>query len=81
MDEEGMQKTPNDLIHIGNPIPFDTDIFLSQLRKLMDAAYENDEAICDVVAAMVPTYRRTSTGAAQRDATYEKLYREATKSH
>ncbi|MBR7122306.1 MAG: polysaccharide biosynthesis protein [Oscillospiraceae bacterium] len=81
MAEEGMQKTPNDLIHIGNPIPFDTDIFLSQLRKLMDAAYENDEAICDVVAAMVPTYRRTTAGTARWDATYEELYRQATKTH
>ncbi len=57
MAEEGMQKTPNDLIHIGNPIPFDTDVFFSQLRKLMDVAYDNDRAICDAVAEMVPTYR------------------------
>ncbi len=80
MAEEGMQKTPNELIHIGNPIPFDIDVFLPQLRKLMDAAYENDEAICDAVAAVVPTYHPAPNGRAQRDATYEELYRETVQS-
>ena len=78
MAEEGMQKTPNDLIHIGNPIPFDTDGFLIQLRRLMEAAYENDQAICDAVAAVVPTYRLSPNGAGQKDDTYEAQRREMT---
>ena len=81
MAEEGLQKTPNDLIHIGNPIPFDTDAFLVQLRRLMEAAYENDEAICQAVAEMVPTYRFSPNGAQQKDATYEALYRETVSVH
>jgi len=81
MAEEGMQKTPNDLIHIGNPIPFDTDAFLQQLRTLMDAAYENDKAICDAVAAVVPTYHPAPCGNVQRDAVYESLYQETLKNH
>ena len=57
MSEEGMRTTPNQLIHIGNPIPFDTDEFLLGLEKLMSAAYEGrDEIIRDLVAEMVPTY-------------------------
>ena len=76
MAEEGLQKTANELIHIGNPIPFDTDIFLHQLQRLMDAAYENDETICEAVAAMVPTYRPASGGTGKRDATFEALYKE-----
>jgi len=75
MAEEGMQKTSNKLIHIGNPIPFDTEEFLAQLRGLMEAAYENDASICTAVEAVVPTYRRTNAG--KQDATYEELYREA----
>ena len=75
MAEEGLQKTENALIHIGNPIPFDTDIFLVQLRRLMDAAYENDATICKVVADMVPTYKPQLAG--QRDTTYESLKKEA----
>ena len=68
MEEEGMQKTPNDLIHIGNPIPFETEEFLKQL---MDAAYENDESIRNAVAVMVPTYHPGRDGV--RDKTYEAL--------
>lgn len=57
MAEEGMRKTPNDLIHIGNPIPFKVDSFLVSLRELMDAAYENREQdIRDMVRQVVNTY-------------------------
>ena len=79
MAEEGMQKTPNELIHIGNPIPFDTDVFLKQLRQLMDAAYENDSAIRTAVAAMVPTYRPEEIG--KKDETFEVLSKEAVGTH
>ena len=79
MAEEGMKKTDNELIHIGNPIPFDVDTFLVQLRKLMIAAYDNDEAIRDAVAAMVPTYR--PKGGGQKDATFEQLHKQAVAPH
>ena len=77
MAEEGMKKTPNDLIHIGNPIPFDTDRFLLQLRDLMDAAYQNDDTIRDAVAAIVPTYHPAPNGCGDKDHTYEALCKEA----
>ena len=56
MLEEGLRKTDNDLIHIGSPIPFDTDEFLVKLEKLMDAAYMNRKNIRELVEDMVPTY-------------------------
>lgn len=57
MSEEGLRTTPNHLIHIGNPIPFDTDAFLGQLQTLMTAAYDGQEdQIRDLVAEAVPTY-------------------------
>ncbi|MBR5681386.1 MAG: polysaccharide biosynthesis protein, partial [Clostridia bacterium] len=57
MAEEGLRKTQNDLIHIGCPIPFDTDTFLEQLGALMEVAYANDEAaIRDKVQEIVTTY-------------------------
>lgn len=56
MAEEGLKKTDNDLIHIGCPIPFDTDEFLRKLDELMNAAYCNKEDIRQRVAAMVSTY-------------------------
>ena len=71
MAEEGLQKTDNELIHIGNPIPFDTDEFLRQLKRLMDAAYENDDSIREAVAQMVPTYHREECGV--KDRIYHEL--------
>lgn len=56
MDEEGMQKTANDLIHIGKPIPFETEVFFKQLEELMKAAYSNKRDIEERVAEIVPTY-------------------------
>ena len=58
MSEEGMKTTPNHLIHIGCPIPFDADEFFVQLEELMEVAYdENVEAIKGKVAEIVTTYR------------------------
>ena len=57
MAEEGLQTTPNKLIHIGTPIQFDTDLFQKQLDELMLLAYENSECITEKVKEMVPTYK------------------------
>lgn len=56
MAEEGLKKTANKLIHIGMPIPFDIDIFLSKLDNLMEKAYKNKKNIRELVADMVSTY-------------------------
>ena len=57
MAEEGLKKTDNELIHIGQPIPFDTDEFLGQLVDLMLAAYANKADIRERVARIVSTYK------------------------
>jgi FlaA1/EpsC-like NDP-sugar epimerase len=56
MAEEGMQKTANDLIHIGKPIPFDVDTFLVKLGILADASYNNDPNIVQKVEEVVSTF-------------------------
>lgn len=56
MEEEGMKTTPNQLIHIGCPIPFDTEVFLEQMKILMKKSYENADDIKDVVKQIVTTY-------------------------
>lgn len=56
MAEEGMKKTKNQLIHIGNPIPFDHDAFLKDVQQLMIAAYQEREDISELVEKVVPTY-------------------------
>ena len=61
MAEEGLKKTDNKLIHIGCPIPFDVDVFLDQLGKLMTASYANKKDIRDRVEAIVSTYHPTGS--------------------
>ena len=56
MAEEGLKKTNNDLIHIGCPIPFDTDEFLKELEELLDAAYKNKDDMKERVQKVVKTY-------------------------
>ena len=56
MEEEGMETTPNKLIHIGSPIAFDHETFLMQLEVLMKKAYDNDEDIRAYVQEIVATY-------------------------
>lgn len=56
MEEEGLRKTENDLIHIANPLDFDVDWFQGQLQKLMDSSYANDENIRELIKETVSTY-------------------------
>lgn len=65
MSEEGLKTTPNRLIHIGTPIPFDTDTFLENLKDLMNAAYDGREDIIrELVVQTVPTYHPSAEQAA-----------------
>lgn len=57
MAEEGMLKTDNELIHIGKPIPFDKEVFLTQLEELAEASYENSDHIIEMVEKIVMTFR------------------------
>ena len=56
MDEEGLQKTANERISIGQPIKLDQEGFLKQLRVLQIEAYRESEDIRDYIADIVPTY-------------------------
>ena len=63
MAEEGLTKTDNDLIHIGKPVVFETDVFLKQLDGLMEAAYKNKEdEIREMVEDVVTTYHPEKAG-------------------
>lgn len=56
MDEEGLQSTPNHMIHIGKPIEMDDEQFLKDLKVLKRAAEREDKNIRELVKKMVPTY-------------------------
>ena len=58
MKEEGLQETANKLIHIGKPIEMDDEKFKEQLDRLDVASRQEVGNMKDIVAEMVPTYKR-----------------------
>ena len=56
MAEEGLEKTENQLIHIGKPIPFDIEKFFGQLETLAKESYENSGHIVELVEQIVTTF-------------------------
>lgn len=77
MAEEGLKNTPNRLIHIGCPIPFDMDKFIVQLEELMVACYKNKDNIRELVEAIVPTYHPAGKhGCEDKGKAYEEQRRQ-----
>ena len=73
MAEEGMKKTPNELIHIGSPLDFDPDVFFKQLENLMAASYANSDDIRSLVAEVVTTYHPAGKhGSEEKGKAYEE---------
>lgn len=56
MKEEGLQDTPNKLIHIGKPIEIDEEKFLSELSDLAEYVVTEPDDIRTRVQHLVPTY-------------------------
>ena len=59
MDEEGLERTDNNMIHVGQPIKFDEDKFLSKLDILIKASFENGMRIKELTEDICETYRIT----------------------
>lgn len=57
MKEEGLQDTPNKLIHIGKPIELDEDSLFDRLNHLKDEAYQETNDIRTLIKEIVPTYQ------------------------
>jgi len=62
MDEEGLQDTANELIHIGKPIDMNIEEFKEQLAELKAACEKDDQTIKYAVSKIVSTYRVDETG-------------------
>ncbi len=75
MEEEGLQKTPNGLISIAQPIPVNETAFWTALANLYQAAYAESEKMKEWVKELVPTY----TIDTRPIETVEKAKREALK--
>lgn len=78
MSEEGMKETPNHLIHIGCPIPFDNDVFINDLKELLRVSDENNDSIIPLVERVCNTFHPVGThGDKLKNEAYEKLKNEA----
>ncbi|MBR4470614.1 MAG: polysaccharide biosynthesis protein [Erysipelotrichaceae bacterium] len=80
MSEEGLEKTPNELVYIGKPVKFDEDQFLKQLEKIMELANLNkSKEIKEYVSEVIPTYhpvKRKDLNKVETDRTYELILNE-----
>ena len=59
MDEEGLQETPNKLIHIGKPIDMDVDRFFDSLSELNIESKKEKADVRVWIKDLVPTYEYT----------------------
>ena len=57
MDEEWLQETENELIHIGKPIEMDDEWFQEKLKELDQESRLEDGKIKEIVAGIVPAYK------------------------
>ena len=62
MKEEGLQDTPNHLIHIGKPIELDEETFFNKLTNLKEAVYKETSDVRSLVKDIVPTYKPKEEG-------------------
>lgn len=59
MDEEGLSKTENQMIFIGQPIDFDEEKFFNELNDLIESAENNVPNIKELVTHVCTTYTIT----------------------
>lgn len=57
MDEEGLKKTSNKMIFVGQPIEFDEKVFEEQLQELIQEAKAEGKDIQKRIKEIVPTYQ------------------------
>ncbi len=57
MEEEGLQKTSNDMISIGKPLVIDEKNLLNKVNELYIEAYNETEKMKELVQELVPTYK------------------------
>ncbi len=57
MDEEGLTDTANDMIHIGKPLEFDSEMLRKKLDELYRAAYDETDDMKRLVSELVTTYK------------------------
>ena len=71
--DEGLKKTKNELIFVGEPLKFDEVHFLSELKKLEQAAIDESMDIKEMVASIIPSYHIRKEDKERDEAMYQEL--------
>lgn len=77
MSEEGLSKTKNELIHIGQPIKFDATKLYCQLNQLYNLVSNNDQNIHFLIKQIVETYHSAESDLVNNQEKFNKLYMES----
>ena len=57
MSEEGLSKTQNEMIFIGQPLDIDEHSLFDTIAEMKDLAYQETDVMTQVVHQLVPTYK------------------------
>ncbi len=57
MEEEGLQKTANEMISIGKPLEIDEENLFKKIQELYIEAYNETDRMKELVHELVPTYK------------------------
>ena len=76
-----LEETENELIYIGKPLEFDEVHFLSELRKLEQAAIDERFDVKEIVSGIVPTYHIREEDKERDSAIYQEFCKLGRASH
>lgn len=73
METEGLRTTPNKLISICEPLDFDADRLIDNIKQLMGICYEQPEKVKEFVESIVSTYHPAGkNGTTEKPKAYEE---------
>lgn len=78
MDEEGLNKTENSLIHIAHPLQFDNKVLIDDMEEMSVYASKNDvDNAIKVLSKIVPTYHSPESDLKENKEKFAELYMES----
>ena len=81
IEEEGLQKTENELIFIGQPLEFDETEFYKNLERLEEAITEERFDVKEIVSEIIPTYHIRKEDKERYTAIYDEFRKLGRVSH
>lgn len=78
MDEEGLEKTENELIHIAKPIEINSERFYQNIKELrVNSRINNTQKVISLIKEIVDTYHSSEEDIKLNKDKFEGLYKES----